>query len=136
MGQVSPTRPAVTETLRVVTPEEATWVTTAIPKGSRATLLDGKFPEGPSTILVSVPVESRYPLMWHSHPEKMFVVQGEFYGILEGGKETRLSPGSYWYIPAGTIHTARCGNQGPCMFIEIRDKAFDINYVESTAEKK
>ena len=66
----------------------------------------------------------------------MYVIQGEFYGLLEGDKEIRLTPGSHWYVPAGMIHGARCGGQEPCVHMEIRDKAFDQFFVEPLAKKE
>ncbi len=139
LAQTMPNRPPVTEAMRVFKPEETIWSPNPLPysKGSRVAFIDStNWPQGPSVYLVSAPAGSRYPLRWHSNVEKMYVFQGEFYGILEDGKEFRLTPGSYWYVPAGMIHGARCGDSGPCMFMEMHDKGFDQFFVESVAEKK
>lgn len=136
----TPPRPAVTEEMRVFKPEDPslTWypVTPPGPAGSKAAVIDGKnWPEGPSTLLITMLPESRWPLMWHSNVEKMYVVQGDFFAILEDNKEIKLTPGSHWYVPAGMIHGARCGDKGPCAFIEMRDKAFDLYWVETPKGK-
>lgn len=138
IAQTTPTRPAVTEEMRVFKPESTTWypIQPPGPAGSKAAIIDGKnWPEGPSTLLITMVPGSRFPLMWHSNVEKMYVVQGEFFAILEDNKEIKLTPGSHWYVPAGMIHGARCGDKEPCAFIEMRDKVFDQYWVETPAKK-
>lgn len=49
-----------------------------------------------------------------------------------GGDEAppELSPGSYWYVPAGAPHATACVSDTPCQFYFHAEKAFDFHPVE------
>lgn len=49
------------------------------------------------------------------------------------GSETdppRMEPGSYWYVPAGMVHSTACVSDEPCEFFFYADSGFDFHPTE------
>jgi quercetin dioxygenase-like cupin family protein len=59
-------------------------------------------------------------LGWHTHSadEKVVAISGTFDFQMAGGEPTVLTPGSYAFIPAKAVHTAKCRPDADCIFFE------------------
>ena len=63
----------------------------------------------------------------HTHSNAYYgvVITGVGVNFEEGGKETPLSAGSYWYQPGGHVHTTKCVSSTECIFFIHQDDKFD-----------
>jgi quercetin dioxygenase-like cupin family protein len=129
-------RPQPAENALLLTAATVTWNACGaedqgIPKGCEYALLHDDSRSGVSSVLVRVPASARFPRLWHSTAEHGVMIQGRFVGLDEAGKEFSVPAGAYWYIPAGAIHGGvRCSDEGPCLFFEAYESAFDLNVVK------
>ncbi len=65
---------------------------------------------------------------------------GAYHGVVVKGVMTNpfqdeespptMKPGSYWYVPAGSVHATACVSSEPCEFYFYADGAFDFHPVE------
>lgn len=136
------TRPQTTEqpVLSNVNDKTLQWrpcVNTAI-KGCEMSVIRGVLEKGPSEVFLRRQPGSSIPNVWHSAVERGLLLQGKLIGTDDQGKEFTVTPGSYWYYPAGAIHGGvRCSDEGPCLMYEMYDNTIDFNIVSVTgAEKK
>ncbi len=80
----------------------------------------GKFPANFTT-----------PFHVHTFAYHGIVVAGEMTNPFEDADETpRLGPGSYWYVPAGSVHATACVSDTPCQFFFTSAGAFDFTVHE------
>lgn len=66
----------------------------------------------------------------HSHPYHAVVLKGTVINPFEGGEALEMGPGSYWYVPAGMVHTTGCVSEEPCEFYYHSDHTDDFIAVE------
>ena len=86
-------------------------------KGSHGSF--GKFPANFST-----------PPHTHTGAYHGVVIQGVMTNPFEGeANPPKMSPGSYWYVPAGSTHTTACVSAIPCQFYFHADSNFDFHPV-------
>ena len=79
----------------------------------------GKFPASFST-----------PMHTHSGAYHGVVIAGEMTNPFAGEKNPpRMGPGSYWYVPAESVHATACVSATPCEFYFHADAAFDFQEV-------
>ncbi len=62
--------------------------------------------------------------------EAQLVVRGTLEVVLGDEAPKALPPGSYLYIPAGTVHGGRCVSDEGCMWYEVHDGPMDMVRVE------
>jgi len=129
------TRPFVTDqpAFSHMTDENLRWrpcVNSAL-KGCEAAVIRGDPTTGPAEVFVRVQAGNVVPEIWHSTLERGLLLQGKFVGSDPQGKEFVVTPGAYWYMPAGVTHGGvRCSNEGPCLMYERYETVFDINLVD------
>lgn len=58
------------------------------------------------------------PHSHHAQDEAIYVLEGE-YALVTGDKETRLGPGSFAFVPRGTVHAIRVAGDGPGRHLAI-----------------
>jgi len=68
-----------------------------------------------SDVLYRIPANVALPAHWHTSPERMILISGEWHIDYEGHPPLVMRAGSYAWGPPGVPHTARCGNQGTCL---------------------
>ena len=67
----------------------------------------------------------------HSAPYHAVVLKGVMTNPFNGEKDPpKMKPGSYWFVPAGSVHTTACVSDTPCEFYMYSDSAFDFNPTE------
>jgi quercetin dioxygenase-like cupin family protein len=93
-----------------------------IPPECQAAILrlgpDGK----DSDVLYRIPANMDLPAHWHSSPERMILISGEFHIDYDGHAPLVMRAGSYAWGPPRVPHSARCGNQGTCfLFVAFVD---------------
>jgi len=128
--------PEVTEKRVSMTPERAAWSPCGrewegLPPGCEYTVLRGDLTQPGAAVFFRVPASARFPRFWHPTSESGLVIQGQLIRQTEDGKEVVMTPGTYWFIPAGMIHGgSRCWDDGPCLIWESYDKPFDVIVVK------
>lgn len=65
---------------------------------------------------------------------------GSYHGIVIAGTITNpyagetdpaeMSPGAYWYVPAGAEHVTTCASEDPCLFYTHSEGPWDLSLVE------
>jgi len=86
--------------------------------------------EGPSEIFVRAPKSYVFPRHWHTSAEHLVMVTGRLDSDIEGSGHVSIGPGGYLYLPGTTPHSARCGDDAPCLFYIGLDKPLDVNLVK------
>jgi mannose-6-phosphate isomerase-like protein (cupin superfamily) len=86
---------------------------------------------GATAMLIWTPPDFHVPWHWHSGNEKHMLVSGVF--IMEcDGQLVTMSPGTYNYLPARTIHQAWTPPDSDCLLFTDVDKAWDIHWVDES----
>jgi quercetin dioxygenase-like cupin family protein len=77
------------------------------------------------------PAQFTTPFHTHSGAYHGVVVKGTMTNPFKG-EETppEMEPGSYWYVPANSVHATACVSKEPCEFYFYADSAFDFTPVE------
>ncbi len=88
-----------------------------LPAGCAIAALHGDPAQPNADILLKLPGRSDIPLHTHTSAERMVLVGGELLATYEGQAETRLTPGTYAYGPAGRPHLGRCVSDAPCILV-------------------
>lgn len=71
------------------------------------------------------------PFHTHSAAYHGVVLEGTMTNPFEGDDDTpELGAGSYWYVPAGSIHATACVSETPCRFFFTSAGAFDFDVHE------
>ncbi len=80
--------------------------------------------------MIRVPKDFHVLPHWHSANETHTILTGTFIVQHEGGSREELGPGSFNYIPRGTVHQAWTKpEEGALPFITV-DGAWDINWTK------
>lgn len=86
-----------------------------IPDDCQATILrlgpDGR----DSDVLYRIPANMPLPAHWHTSPERMILISGEFHIDYEGHPPLVMRAGSYAWGPPEVPHSARCADRGTCL---------------------
>ncbi len=85
------------------------------PEGCEIAILHGDPSQPNVDIFFKVPANSAIIEHWHTSAERMVLVSGELEVTYEGEAPKILKKGSYAYGPAKKPHSAKCGDQGPCV---------------------
>ena len=73
------------------------------------------------------PANFETPEHTHTGAYHGIVIKGTMTNPFNGEKNPpKLNAGSYWYVPAGMIHTTACVSSTPCEFYFHADSAFDF----------
>lgn len=81
-------------------------------------------------LMIRVPKDFHVLPHWHSANETHTILTGTFIVQHEGGSREELGPGSFNYIPRGTVHQAWTKpEEGALPFITV-DGAWDINWTK------
>lgn len=109
----------------VVKPQsELTWKNMGVP-GVSSAVVDGDMAKGPSRFYLKYASGLKTPLHHHTADHHVTTISGSLV-ISAAGKETPLTPGSYFAFTGGIPHVARCEGKDDCvMFIEA-DGAWDV----------
>jgi quercetin dioxygenase-like cupin family protein len=87
-------------------------------------------------LLIRMPKGSHVPRHWHSADETHTVLKGTFTMDCGEGHQTALSPGSFNYIPARTVHEAWSGpDEDVLLFITV-DGPWDLNFLQAPGQAK
>lgn len=100
-----------------------------MPEGCAIAVLHGDPSKVNVDVLFKVEANSDIPNHWHNSPERMILLSGELKVKYEGEKTQTMKIGSYAYGPSKKPHTAKCGDDGPCIiFIAFENPldAFEI----------
>lgn len=88
--------------------------------GDRATGKHGTFGEFPG--------HASSPSHTHTGAYHGVVISGTMINPFEGeSNPTKMGPGSYWHVPAGTTHVTACISDDPCRFYFHAEGAFDFS---------
>ena len=117
-----------------IDPDSASWTACdpVDPSGCQVTLLYRDPSTGGAQYLLRTPpgAEIRGRVLHRRMNEAQLVVQGTF-EVRVGDEDPRaLHPGSYLFIPAGTVHGGRCVSDDACMWYEVHDGPLDMVRVE------
>ena len=71
------------------------------------------------------------PFHTHSGAYHGIVVKGVMTNPFEGETDPpKMSPGSYWYVPAEAVHATACVSETPCEFYFHAETGFDFHPVD------
>lgn len=102
-----------------------------MPEGCSIAVLHGDPAKRNVDVYFKVPANSQIPLHTHTSAERMILVSGELQVTYTGEKSQILKPGSYAYGPALKPHSAKCGDNGPCvLFIAFEEPLDAFPFVE------
>jgi quercetin dioxygenase-like cupin family protein len=88
-----------------------------LPAGCAIAVLHGDPSQPNADVLFKVPGRSEIARHMHASAERMVLVSGELLVTYEGQPESRLTPGTYAYGPAGRPHAGRCVSEVPCILV-------------------
>lgn len=102
-----------------------------LPEGCTIAVLHGD-PSRPNVdIFFRVPANSKIAEHWHTSAERMVLVSGELEVTYKGEEPQLLKKGSYAYGPAKKPHSAKCGDQGPCVLFIAFEEPLDAFAMEN-----
>lgn len=82
-----------------------------------------------TAMLIWTPANFHVPRHWHTGGEKHMVVRGAF--IMEcGGRRVVMTPGTFNYLPARTVHQAWTPADSDCLLYTDVDSLWDINWLD------
>lgn len=77
------------------------------------------------------PANFETPVHTHTGAYHGIVIKGIMTNPFDGDKNApKMGPGSYWYVPAGAVHSTACVSDTPCEFYFHADSGFDFHVVE------
>lgn len=97
-----------------------------LPAGCGIAVLHGDPSKPNADILFKVPGRSDIARHTHTSAERMVLVSGELLVTYEGQSETRLTPGTYAFGPAGRPHGGRCVSDAPCILVIAFEGPVDV----------
>ncbi len=64
----------------------------------------------------------------HSNSYEAMVISGVITNPMasDKGEAKKMGPGSYWYVPANTVHNTKCVSEEPCVFVMFQSVPFDF----------
>ena len=102
-----------------------------MPEGCSIAVLHGDPAKRNVDVYFKVPANYQIPVHYHTSAERMILVSGELQVTYTGEKSQILKPGSYAYGPASKPHSAKCGDNGPCvLFIAFEEPLDAFPFVE------
>ena len=114
-GERLSSRPDTLRAPLIIPADEARWRGTEF-KGVEAAVLWGDpDAELPGAELLRIAPDLAFPEHTHSYDERVLVLSGTFVFILPGANERQLQQGSYYYLPAGVVHSSRCAAAIKCL---------------------
>jgi len=108
-------RPDTLSAPLIIPADEARWRATKF-KGVEAAVLWGD-PDAElrGAELLRIAPDLAFPEHTHSYDERVLVLSGPFVFMLPGANERQLQQGSYYYLPAGVVHSSRCAAAMKCL---------------------
>jgi len=85
---------------------------------------------GAAAMLIWTPPNFHVPRHWHTGGEKHMLVRGTFIMECEG-KRVVMTPGTFNYLPARTIHQAWTPPETDCLLYTDVDTMWDINWIDA-----
>jgi mannose-6-phosphate isomerase-like protein (cupin superfamily) len=82
-----------------------------------------------TAMLIWTPPNFHVPRHWHSGGEKHMLVRGTFIMECEG-RRVVMTPGTFNYLPARTVHQAWTPADSDCLLFTDVDTLWDINWVD------
>ncbi len=74
------------------------------------------------------PANFETPKHTHTGAYHGVVISGTMTNPFEGeNSPPKMGPGSYWYVPANSVHSTACVSATPCQFYFHADKKFDFH---------
>jgi quercetin dioxygenase-like cupin family protein len=101
-----------------------------MPDGCTIAVLQGDPAKENVDVFFKVPANSDITKHWHTSAERMVLVAGELEVTYKGEAPRLLKKGSYAYGPAKKPHSAKCGDQGPCVLFIAFEEPLDAFVVE------
>jgi quercetin dioxygenase-like cupin family protein len=98
-----------------------------IPAGLMVSRVAGDAQTGPSVSYVKFPAGYAFPAHWHSFTEYSVVISGILQSSVNG-KATALPPGSYFVLPAKTVHQTTCQPGQECVVLVRRAGPTDYHF--------
>ena len=95
-------------------------------KGCEAALAWGDWEKGTSGFWVRAPKGHKFVRHAHPTPERILMVRGQIVGGVDGGKEIRVAPGTYWGLDANVVHWARC--EDACLMYITYDSPYGLSF--------
>jgi quercetin dioxygenase-like cupin family protein len=102
--------------------------------GVQIAQLHGDMTKGAYAAYVKLPAGFGFPLHYHGNDQWGTVVSGTLIIGMESGKEMRLGPGSYVYMPKGVRHSIAAGDEG-CVFLETSNEKESTTMVQGEERK-
>ncbi|HSU66311.1 MAG TPA: cupin domain-containing protein [Tepidisphaeraceae bacterium] len=84
---------------------------------------------GATAMLIWTPPDFHVPRHWHTGSEKHMLVRGKFIMECEG-KEVIMTPGTFNFLPARTIHQAWTPPDSDCLLFTDIDALWDIHWLD------
>jgi mannose-6-phosphate isomerase-like protein (cupin superfamily) len=84
---------------------------------------------GSTSMLIWTPPNFHVPRHWHTGSEKHMLVRGIFIMECEG-KRVVMTPGTFNYLPARTVHQAWTPPESDCLLFTDVDTVWDINWID------
>jgi len=100
--------------------------------GCEVAVIRGSLAEGPADVFLRIAPGTELPQFQHSVSERGLMLEGTFARTGPDGVERHIRPGTYWYLPAETVHGGvRCIGSEPCVIYEFYDGAIIQSEVTS-----
>ena len=92
----------------------------------------GKTFKTPHGTFGKFPVGFTSPTHTHSNSYHAVVISGTITNPMKGDTEKpkNLGPGSYWFVPANSVHETSCVSKEPCLFYMYQTTSFDFKPVQ------
>jgi quercetin dioxygenase-like cupin family protein len=114
--------------------EELKWTDVAGSPGVQTSVVEGDATKGAHHFFLKFPAGLDAPLHHHTADHYGVLLKGTMI-LTTDGKETRLTPGSYFSFTKKAPHTTKCDVASECvMFIDAR-KAWDVVMATDTTKK-
>ena len=114
--------------------ESVTWDDLGGPKMAN---LSGNYKKGSYVGLLKLPGGFTSPLHTHTGAYEAIEIMGTSTHWLEGedgSKATKMTPGSYWAMPAKLKHVSSCAAGTDCVVLLIQKTKFDSKEVKAPAK--
>ena len=111
---------ALAQPRAVVTPRaDLKWADAGVP-GVKTATVEGDMKKGSNHFFLSYPAGLATPVHHHSADHYVTLLTGNLV-LVADGKETKLTPGSYFAFTGKQLHAARCEGTEDClMFVDAR----------------
>jgi quercetin dioxygenase-like cupin family protein len=96
-----------------------------MPEGCNIAVLHGDPAKPNLDVFFKVPANYDIPNHWHTSAERMVLISGELHVTYEGEATKIMKVGSYAFGPSKKAHTAKCGDQGPCVLFIAFEEPLD-----------